>query len=56
MAEEVEHKVVYCPRCDRPFAEATLIKVWDRLVNHVREAHPDYDPEWYETGDDDGEA
>lgn len=38
-------KIVYCPRCDRPFTDpkdrrAALRK----MEEHMRKAHPDYVP------------
>lgn len=50
MAEEESMKILYCPRCDRPYAGKKLIEAWNRLIEHVRLAHPDYDPLWSEVG------
>lgn len=42
---------LYCPRCDRKFLESSgpLRKRVEALKKHVRDNHPDYDPEWYDT-------
>lgn len=42
---------LYCPRCDRKYpdtGEKIHIRV-ENLKKHVREQHPDHDPEWFDT-------
>ena len=41
-------KTVYCPRCDRPFAAPTRIAALFKMRQHVKKAHPEYDPQWEE--------
>lgn len=47
MSEEVG-KILFCPRCDRPYTGKKLMEAWNRLIDHVKKAHPDYDPKWSE--------
>lgn len=48
MSEEPTAKVLFCPRCDRPYTGKRLIEAWNTLIDHVKKAHPDYDPKWHE--------
>ncbi|QXO14093.1 hypothetical protein SEA_ENDAVE_71 [Gordonia phage EndAve] len=44
--------VLYCPRCDRKYESKvgeSYRKLMDRLIKHVRDQHPDHDPEWFDT-------
>lgn len=46
MATPVPEGTLYCPRsCHKNRTYASL----EDLKKHVREAHPDYDPEWFDT-------
>lgn len=40
-----EDTVVYCPRCNRPYANLELAK------EHVAGQHPDHDPNWWDSGE-----
>ena len=42
-------KSEYCPRCDRLFLAPTPKALDEKVKKHVAEAHPDYDPEWWDT-------
>lgn len=42
----------HCPRCDRSYSSKdfkNLKQLEERVRKHVREQHPDYDPEWFDT-------
>ena len=40
-----DHKIVYCPRCDRPFTSKTSRAAAIRAMGaHVKKAHPEYLP------------
>ena len=47
-----KYSVFHCPRCDKTFiaskgtVQRELLK---RVIKHVAQQHPDYDPEWYDT-------
>ena len=43
MATVDDNKPMYCPRCDRVKANLETMK------DHVAKAHPDHDPNWFET-------
>lgn len=38
---------LYCPRCDREKSGINLVAAWAELTDHIRNAHPEYDPDWY---------
>lgn len=43
---------LFCPRCDRTYTAKPGDSYWrflERLKTHVREQHPDHDPEWFDT-------
>lgn len=44
-------QTIYCPRCDRAYPDnGSKFKLrMEKLKKHVREQHPDHDPEWYDT-------
>lgn len=49
---EKSTSVLYCPRCDRKYqgeVGESYRKLMDRLIKHVRDQHPDHDPEWFDT-------
>ncbi|QGJ90415.1 hypothetical protein HWC81_gp70 [Gordonia phage Crocheter] len=49
---EQSTSVLYCPRCDRKYegkVGESYRKLMDRLIKHVRDQHPDHDPEWFDT-------
>jgi len=37
---------VTCPRCDRTYHAATEEAAMEMLEDHVKNQHPDHDPEW----------
>lgn len=41
-------KTVYCPRCDKPFTAITRVAALFAMRQHVKKAHPEYDPRWEE--------
>jgi hypothetical protein len=42
--------VYFCPRCDRKIeSDISTAEVEKKTRTHVSEAHPDYDPEWWDT-------
>lgn len=42
---------MFCPRCDRKYGSNNKPALLEKVKQHVREQHPDHDPEWYETAE-----
>jgi hypothetical protein len=48
MVAYVSH-VFFCPRCGRKHEAPTRAQVEEDVKGHVADAHPDYDPDWWDT-------
>lgn len=48
---DAEVDLMYCPRCDRQYiGEGTKeTNALAKVKKHVREQHPDHDPDWDQT-------
>lgn len=52
LSEPKLSRVVYCPRCQRPYTQKsseTHEDLMDRVIKHVSGQHPDHDPQWWDT-------